>query len=74
MRTSDRAWIVLAASIVTYEVVAQPDELMSEAVDRYLESRPWFTRIAVAIVSAHLLNIIPPKLDPLHQLARTFTR
>lgn len=74
MRTSDRAWIVLAAGIVTYEVVAQPDELMSEAVDRYLESRPWFTRIAVAIVAAHLLNIIPQKLDPLHQLARTFTR
>ena len=69
MRTSDRAWIVLAAGIVTYEVVAQPEELMSEAVDRYLDSRPWGTRLAVAVVAAHLLNMIPPRLDPLHQLA-----
>jgi hypothetical protein len=69
MRTSDRAWVVLAAAIVTYEVVAQPEELMSEAVDRYLESRPWLTRLAVVVVSAHLLNAIPLRFDPLHQLA-----
>lgn len=74
MRTSDRAWIVLAASIVTYEIVAQPDELMSEAVDRYLETRPWATRIAVAIVAAHLLNLIPPRFDPLHRIAAGFAR
>ena len=37
MRASDRAWVVLAAGIVTYEVAAKPEELMSEAVDRYLD-------------------------------------
>jgi hypothetical protein len=72
MRTSDRAWVVLAAGIVTYEVAAKPEELMSQAVDRYLESRPWITRMAVAIVSAHLLNLIPSRLDPLHHLAVRF--
>ena len=74
MRTSDRAWIILAASIVTYEVIAQPDELLSEAVDRYLDSRPWLTRLIVAVVSAHLLNFIPPRLDPLHLIAQHFTK
>ena len=74
MRTSDRAWIVLAASIVTYEVVAQPEELMSEAVDRYLDSRPWLTRLAVAVVSAHLLNLIPPQFDPIHRIALRFPK
>lgn len=71
MRASDRAWIVLATGIVAYEVAAKPEELMSEAVDRYLDSRPWFTRLAVAVVSAHLLNMIPPRFDPLHRLAAT---
>ena len=74
MRTSDRAWIVLAASIVTYEVVAQPEELMSEAVDRYLDSRPWLTRLAVAVVAAHLLNLIPPQFDPIHRIALRFPK
>lgn len=74
MRTSDRAWIVLAAAIVTYEIVAQPDELMSEAVDRYLETRPWLTRLAVAVVAAHLLNFIPPRIDPIHHIALRFSR
>lgn len=74
MRTSDRAWIVLASAIVTYEVVAQPDELMSEAVDRYLDSRPWLTRLIVAVVAAHLLNLIPPQFDPLHRVALRFSR
>ena len=74
MRTSDRAWIVLAAAIVTYEVVAQPDELMSEAVDRYLDTRPWLTRLIVAVVSAHLINLIPPRYDPLHRVAQHLAR
>lgn len=74
MRNSDRAWIVLAASIVTYEFVAQPDELLSEAVDRYLEKHPWLTRMIVAVVSAHLLNFIPPRVDPLHRIAEKFNR
>lgn len=74
MRASDRAWIILAAGIATYEVVAQPDELLSEAVDRYLEARPWFTRLLVAVVSAHLLNLIPPKIDPLHRIAAGLPR
>lgn len=74
MRTSDRAWIILASAIVTYEIVAQPDELMSEAVDRYLDTRPWLTRLIVAIVAAHLLNLIPSRFDPLHQIALRFSR
>ena len=69
MRASDRAWVVLGAAIVAYELAAKPEELMSEAVDRYLEARPWITRLGVTVIAAHLLNLIPPQYDPLHRLA-----
>ena len=42
---------------------------MSEAVDRYLEARPCVTRAVVVTVAAHLLNLLPQKLDPLALLA-----
>lgn len=71
-RPADVAWIALAAGIVAYEVAAPPGELLSEGVDRYLTRRPWVTRAVVGVVAAHLLNLIPNRVDPIHQAAILF--
>jgi hypothetical protein len=54
--------------------LADDDELLSEACDRYLISRPLLTRGVVLYVAAHLLNVVPPRLDPLHRLSQAFNR
>lgn len=72
--TADTAWIVLAAGVVAYELGAPRGELMSEGVDRYLERRPWVTRAAVGITAAHLLNLIPTRVDPFYRVAALFGR
>lgn len=68
MRPADRAWIVLGASVLAYEIVA--DDLLSMAADRWMERHPWLTRVAIAAVAMHLCNAIPERLDPLHWLFR----
>ncbi|WP_264923101.1 DUF7427 family protein [Mycobacteroides chelonae] len=70
MRAADRAWLRLGAEIAAYELTAPPGELLSEGVDRYLMRRPWLTRAVVLVVAAHLLNLLPESIDPLHQLAK----
>ncbi|MGH3956493.1 MAG: DUF7427 family protein [Mycobacterium sp.] len=70
MRTADRAWLALGAGIVAYELAAPRGELLSEGVDRYLARRPWLTRAVVVVLAAHLLNVLPEPVDPLHQIAK----
>lgn len=69
MKPSDRAWLVLAGSVIAYEALAADGELMSEGVDRYLEARPWLTRAVIAAVGLHLCNVLPGVVDPLHWLS-----
>ena len=69
MRMADRAWIALGVGVAAYEISRPRGELLSEGVDRYLTRRPWPTRLAVAGLALHLLNVIPSWLDPLNRLA-----
>ena len=55
-------------------VEATHDELLSEAVDRYLDRRPWVTRLVVIYLAAHLLNLVPARIDPLHRLVVALSR
>ena len=55
-------------------VEATHDELLSEAVDRYLDRRPWVTRLVVIYLAAHLLNLVPQRIDPLNRLAAALNR
>jgi hypothetical protein len=66
LRPADRAWIVLGASVITYEILAE--DLLSYAADRWLETHPWLTRAAIAAVALHLANGVPSRYDPLHYL------
>lgn len=70
----EHAWVALALLVLGYEVCARDGELMSEAVDRFIEKRPGLTRLVVVVVAAHLLNLIPERFDPLHRTAQVTRR
>lgn len=63
-------WAVLIGGVILWDYFAP--ETLSGAVDRALESHRAVTIGAIAITGAHLLNILPPELDPIHQLAERF--
>lgn len=62
-----RAWIALAIGVIIYELFADHGELLSEGVDRALETHPWITRAAVLYLAGHLVNAIPARIDPLNR-------
>lgn len=63
---STSAWIVLAALVVIWEIYCPEGELLSEAVDRWIEVHPILARIPVLLVAAHLANFLPDRIDPMH--------
>jgi len=66
-RRADRGWVVLGVYVVGHNFLAagRGDEMLSQAVDRYLERRPALTYVVVGAVALHLLNRLPPVIDPL---------
>lgn len=71
MRYRAKAWLGLVAYVVAVEVIAPPGELLSEAFDDWLTTRAGrvaCTAITVS-VAGHLLNVIPPRFDWIHQLS-----
>ena len=68
MRASERAWVALAIGVLGYAVTAPKGELMSHAFDRFLERHPYLTWGATVIVAAHLLNVLPSRVDPIRPI------
>lgn len=68
MRPANRAWLVLAAGVIAYEVAAPPGELLSEAADDWMVSHPWLTRGVAFALAAHICNVTPERWDVIHQL------
>lgn len=64
MRAAERAWVALGVGVLGYELLARDGELLSHQVDRWLEKHPVLTTAAVALTAAHLLNLLPPRVDP----------
>lgn len=64
------AWIALGIGVAVVDYIAPPNQTMSEGIDRALEQHPVLTTLAVGAVALHLLNVLPPAIDPLHQIAR----
>jgi hypothetical protein len=65
--TAPRAWAVMAAGIVAYELAAPPGELLSEGVDRALEKSPLAKAATLVLIGAtalHLANALPDAIDP----------
>lgn len=64
-------WFGIIAGVVAWDALAP--ETLSEAVDRALDSRGRFIAIgSIAITAAHLLNVLPPQVDPIHLAAEHF--
>lgn len=66
MTPSVRAWLVLAAGIIGYDLAAPRGHTLSEQVDRWLVTHPLLTWAVGGIIFAHLLNITPTRVDPVH--------
>ena len=71
LRAGDWAWLTIAAGVVGYEIAASRRgyELLSEAVDRYRILYPLATNLTIVYLAAHLVRIIPRRIDPLTILA-----
>ena len=66
-RSAARGWAAIAAFVVVHNIRAagRGDEMLSQAVDRYLVRRPVLTYVVVGAVALHLLNRLPAFADPL---------
>ncbi|WP_411815503.1 hypothetical protein [Gordonia sp. SND2] len=65
--TAGQAWAVLIGAIGVYEVLSADGELLSEGVKR-ARGRHWSANVAVAgavlTTAAHLLDVLPDRVDP----------
>lgn len=68
MRPADRAWIALATGVVAYDVLAPPQQTLSEGADRYMKHHPWITRGVAFALAGHVCNLLPDRYDVIHQL------
>lgn len=68
--TAKRAWMALGAAVAAYEAIAPTGELLSEGVDKALLKYPLTTRLAIGVTALHLANVLPPSIDPFHQLIK----
>lgn len=67
MSPAAKAWAVLWAGVIAYDVLCPPNETLSEGCDRALAGR-WriATEVALAATYLHLANRIPQpdRFDP----------
>jgi hypothetical protein len=64
MRNSDRAWLLLAAGVAAYDLVATDEEQLTGAARRYFKSQPVATASTILITGLHLIGGIPQWCDP----------
>ena len=62
--TGEQGVAVLVGVALTHELLAQENQLLSHAFDRWLEKHPWLVRVAVVVTALHLLNLLPNEIDP----------
>lgn len=66
-----KAWMVLAAGIMGWEVFCPADQLLSSAAHRLVERCPTSGRVAIicagALLTGHLAAVIRSDMDPVSQ-------
>jgi hypothetical protein len=70
--SAKRMWVLLFGLVVYHEAVCKDGELLSEEVDRALEKHPALVYLFTLVTVAHLLNWLPPTIDPYQRLAEKF--
>lgn len=58
----DWAWL----AILAYDVAAPTGKTLSEGFDAYQKRRPVAATAAATVVFLHVVNAIPPQVDPIH--------
>lgn len=74
LRPSDKAWIVLGAGVLVWDVCCPRGEMLSEASARYTAGRPVLSRLLIGYVAVHLMHVVPQRWDPLSRLAEIVGR
>lgn len=72
MRQSSKAILGLLGGVLAYEALCEPNEMISERVDEWLE-KPIVRELTAFVIGStalHLLNIVPNEVDWIHQLGR----
>lgn len=62
--TARRMWALIFGLVVLHELTCAEGELLSEEVDRMLDKYPLATYAFTFLTVAHLLNRLPPAIDP----------
>ena len=64
-RRADRGWLLLAAYVVAHNIRAagRGDEMLSQAVDRYLLEHRVVAYGVIGTVALHLANLMPARFD-----------
>lgn len=65
--SGSQMWGAIAIAVAYHELTCKEGHLLSEAVDRALDKGPISRAVvflAVTVTAGHLLNLLPPKLDP----------
>lgn len=68
LKPAEIMWAGLVGSALLYDVFCPKNQTLSEALDPALETTKGKAILytAIGLTAAHLCNILPPKLDPLH--------
>jgi hypothetical protein len=59
-----RAWAAIAAFVLYHDLACSEGEMLSESVDRGLERHPSLVYGFIGVTAAHLLNLLPDRVDP----------
>lgn len=63
---ANRAWLILAAGVIGYDLWCKPGETLSEGADKWILKHPWLARLGLGVVAVHVANLVPAKADPIH--------
>lgn len=69
--TGEQGVVVLIALGLAHELLAQPEQLLSHAFDRWILKHPWTVRTITAVTVLHLLNLLPKAVDPYARIGNT---
>lgn len=72
--TARNGWWTTGILIALFEWNCLPGETLSEGADKWIEKHPYRTRILILLLAAHVSNMIPNRLDPVHQIALLIKR
>jgi len=52
--------------ILAYDLLAAPRQTLSEGFDDYQRARPVVATGIATVIYLHVVNAIPPRIDPIH--------